>query len=119
MQMPVPSSYNDVLVDKKIRDHVGLVWYDRSFFAPESWRQQGYRVFLRFGSVHYAAQVVSEVLIIMYTITKRITQLGIPQQWTPLNVGSGYVGVGTSPVFNIKRLFPIHLVNKIQSRFKL
>ncbi|XP_015380321.1 PREDICTED: beta-glucuronidase [Diuraphis noxia] len=57
MQMPVPSSYNDVMVDKKIRDHVGLVWYDRSFFAPESWRQQGYRVFLRFGSVNYAAQV--------------------------------------------------------------
>ncbi|XP_022164061.1 beta-glucuronidase [Myzus persicae] len=57
LQMPVPSSYNDVMVDKKIRDHVGLVWYDRSFFAPESWRQQGYRVFLRFGSVNYAAQV--------------------------------------------------------------
>ncbi|XP_008187067.1 beta-glucuronidase isoform X2 [Acyrthosiphon pisum] len=57
LQMPVPSSYNDVMVDKKIRDHVGLVWYDKSFFAPESWRQQGYRVFLRFGSVNYAAQV--------------------------------------------------------------
>lgn len=57
--MPVPSSYNDVTVDKQIRDHVGLVWYDKSFFVPESWRQQGYRVWLRFGSVHYAAQVVS------------------------------------------------------------
>jgi len=57
IQMPVPSSYNDVIVDKKIRDHVGLVWYDKSFFVPESWRQQGYRVCLRFGSVHYAAQV--------------------------------------------------------------
>uniref|UniRef100_A0A2H8TWI1 Beta-glucuronidase n=1 Tax=Melanaphis sacchari TaxID=742174 RepID=A0A2H8TWI1_9HEMI len=57
IQMPVPSSYNDVMVDKKIRDHVGLVWYDKSFYVPESWRQQGYRVCLRFGSVNYAAQV--------------------------------------------------------------
>lgn len=61
--MPVPSSYNDVTVDKKIRDHVGLVWYDKSFFVPESWRQQGFRVWLRFGSVHYAAQVVSNCLL--------------------------------------------------------
>lgn len=65
IQMPVPSSYNDVIVDKKIRDHVGLVWYDKSFFVPESWRQQGYRVCLRFGSVNYAAQVVSEILFII------------------------------------------------------
>lgn len=61
--MPVPSSYNDILVDKKIRDHVGLVWYDKSFFVPESWSQNhGYRVWLRFGSVHYAAQVVSKTI---------------------------------------------------------
>ncbi|XP_065215861.1 beta-glucuronidase isoform X1 [Planococcus citri] len=55
--MPVPSSYNDITVDKKIRDHVGFVWYDKTFFVPDSWRQLGYHVWLRFSSVHYAAQV--------------------------------------------------------------
>ncbi|XP_025410641.1 beta-glucuronidase isoform X1 [Sipha flava] len=65
IQMPVPSSYNDVMVDKKIRDHVGLVWYDKSFFVPESWRQQGFRVCLRFGSVHYAAQVWVNTHLVM------------------------------------------------------
>ncbi|XP_075219989.1 beta-glucuronidase-like isoform X1 [Lycorma delicatula] len=55
--MPVPSSYNDITVSRDIRDHVGVVWYDRTFYVPDSWRQQGYRVWLRFGSVHYFAQV--------------------------------------------------------------
>ncbi|XP_050533470.1 beta-glucuronidase-like isoform X2 [Daktulosphaira vitifoliae] len=69
IEMPVPSSYNDVMVDKKIRDHVGLVWYDKSFFVPEIWRQQGYRVWLRFGSVHYAAQVwVNSHLVMSHEI---------------------------------------------------
>ncbi|XP_057653720.1 beta-glucuronidase-like [Diorhabda carinulata] len=53
--MPVPASYNDITTDKKIRDHVGLVWYDRSFFVPTSWQSE--RVWLRFGSISYAAQV--------------------------------------------------------------
>lgn len=70
IQMPVPSSYNDVTVDKKIRDHVGLVWYDKTFFVPESWKQQGNRVWLRFGSVHYAAQVVSETMLADFRETK-------------------------------------------------
>lgn len=56
--MPVPASYNDVTQDKAVRDHVGLVWYDRTFYVPEAWRQSSL-VWLRFGSVHYAAQVVS------------------------------------------------------------
>lgn len=57
--MPVPSSYNDITVSSSLRDHVGVVWYDRTFYIPDSWRQQGYRVWLRFGSVHYFAQVVN------------------------------------------------------------
>lgn len=57
--MPVPSSYNDITQDSKIRDHVGLVWYDRTFFVPKSWNDNNTRVFLRFSSVSYAAQVVS------------------------------------------------------------
>ncbi|XP_077290624.1 beta-glucuronidase isoform X2 [Arctopsyche grandis] len=55
--MPVPSSYNDVTQDISIRDHVGLVWYDRRFFVPDTWRKAESRVWLRFSSVHYAAQV--------------------------------------------------------------
>ncbi|CAH1154619.1 unnamed protein product [Phaedon cochleariae] len=54
--MPVPASYNDITTDWLLRDHVGLVWYDRSFFVPKRWSEEG-RVWLRFGSVSYAAQV--------------------------------------------------------------
>ncbi|KAF2892617.1 hypothetical protein ILUMI_13557 [Ignelater luminosus] len=53
--MPVPSSYNDVTQNASIRDHVGLVWYDRTFFVPKSWEEK--RVWLRFSSVSYSAQV--------------------------------------------------------------
>ncbi|XP_072949362.1 beta-glucuronidase [Epargyreus clarus] len=55
--MPVPSSYNDITEDAALRDHVGLVWYDRRFFAPTAWARAEQRVWLRFCSVHYAAQV--------------------------------------------------------------
>lgn len=55
MNMPVPASYNDVLEDNTVRDHVGVVWYDRKFFIPMSWQSQ--RVWIRFGSINYAAQV--------------------------------------------------------------
>ncbi|CAK1580393.1 unnamed protein product [Parnassius mnemosyne] len=57
IKMPVPSSYNDVGEDVSLRDHVGLVWYDRRFYVPPWWLQNGQRVWLRFSSVHYAAQV--------------------------------------------------------------
>ncbi|XP_050408987.1 beta-glucuronidase [Patella vulgata] len=49
--MPVPSSYNDVLADKTIRDFVGWAWYDREFFVPSDWMNK--RVVLRFESAHY------------------------------------------------------------------
>ncbi|KAF4524550.1 hypothetical protein B566_EDAN002825 [Ephemera danica] len=55
MRMPVPASYNDVTVDSRLRDHVGIVWYERRVFVPRYWQNQ--RVFLRFGSVHYRATV--------------------------------------------------------------
>ncbi|XP_053609774.1 beta-glucuronidase isoform X2 [Plodia interpunctella] len=54
--MPVPSSYNDVGTDESLRDHTGVVWYDRRFYAPQSWENQQ-RVWLRFASVHYQAKV--------------------------------------------------------------
>ncbi|XP_031779586.1 beta-glucuronidase isoform X1 [Nasonia vitripennis] len=55
MQMPVPSSYNDITTSKALRDHVGPVWYEKTFFIPASWQYK--RVFLRFGSVNYLAEV--------------------------------------------------------------
>lgn len=55
INMPVPASYNDVVEDIAVRDHVGTVWYDRKFFIPTSW--QGQRVWVRFGSINYEAQV--------------------------------------------------------------
>lgn len=52
---PVPSSYNDLDTFESSRDHVGTVWYERRFFVPLAWNTQ--RVWLRFGSVHYEANV--------------------------------------------------------------
>ncbi|GBP32753.1 Beta-glucuronidase [Eumeta japonica] len=55
--MPVPSSFNDIGQTAALRDHVGLVWYDRRFRVPQWWVKTEQRIWLRFSSVHYAAQV--------------------------------------------------------------
>lgn len=56
--MPVPASYNDLTTDDSLRDHLGVVWYERKFFVSHDWSLDK-RIWLRFGSVHYAAIVVS------------------------------------------------------------
>lgn len=63
IRMPVPASYNDITEDAALRDHVGTVWYDRKFFVPQSWSDER-RVWIRFGSVHYEAIVVSGLFVI-------------------------------------------------------
>ena len=55
IEMPVPSSYNDITTDKKLRDHVGWVWYEREFAIPKDWQSK--RMVLRFGSVTHHAIV--------------------------------------------------------------
>ncbi len=55
IEMPVPASYNDITTDKKLRDHVGFVWYEREFAIPRDWNNQ--RMVLRFGSVTHHAVV--------------------------------------------------------------
>lgn len=55
LQVPVPSSYNDIFVDKNIRDHVGWVLYQRHVFVPRGWDTQ--RRFLRFDSATHHARV--------------------------------------------------------------
>jgi beta-glucuronidase len=53
IEMPVPASYNDLTQDVALRDHIGDVWYERTFFVPASWR--GKTVFLRFASAEHTA----------------------------------------------------------------
>ena len=55
IDMPVPASYNDITVDKTLRDHVGWVWYEREVAIPRDWMNK--RMVLRFGSVTHHAVV--------------------------------------------------------------
>jgi len=45
LDVAVPSSYNDLFTDQKIRDHVGFVWYQRKVRVPKGWGSD--RVFVR------------------------------------------------------------------------
>jgi len=74
--MPVPASYNDITQDKAIRDHVGIVWYDRTFYVPRTWNSNVTKVWLRFGGVNYAAEVVRSYLLMAFwclSVTHNIT----------------------------------------------
>ena len=53
--MAVPSSYNDLLENTQLREHVGLVWYERECFVPLTWRDR--RVVLFVGSANHHASV--------------------------------------------------------------
>jgi beta-glucuronidase len=53
--MPVPASYNDILPDAAVRDHVGDAWYETTFRVPWGWA--GQRIVLRFGSATHRAEV--------------------------------------------------------------
>lgn len=53
--MPVPASYNDILPDTAVRDHVGDAWYQRQVWVPRSWA--GDRIVLRFDSATHRAVV--------------------------------------------------------------
>ncbi|XP_055993627.1 beta-glucuronidase isoform X2 [Sorex fumeus] len=58
LDMPVPSSFNDVGQDIRLRGFVGWVWYEREVILPQRWTQDlGTRVVLRIGSAHYYAIV--------------------------------------------------------------
>ena len=53
IKMPVPSSFNDISQDAKLRDFVGWVWYERNFWVPNLWLDSKQRMFLLFESAHY------------------------------------------------------------------
>jgi beta-glucuronidase len=53
--MPVPASYNDVVPDSSVRDHVGEAWYSTVVRVPRGW--VGQRIVLRFDSATHRATV--------------------------------------------------------------
>lgn len=55
MPMAVPSSYNELSQDAALRDHVGLVWYERETFLPSHWLAR--RTVLFVGSANHHAVV--------------------------------------------------------------
>lgn len=56
-RMPVPASYNDIGTEAALRDHVGCVWYERSFTVVQDVVRGQKLVWLRFGGVNGAAVV--------------------------------------------------------------
>ncbi|XP_072496191.1 beta-glucuronidase [Notamacropus eugenii] len=58
LDMPVPSSFNDVGQNRTLHNFIGWVWYERQVLVPRSWAQDpGIRVMLRISSAHYYAIV--------------------------------------------------------------
>ncbi|KAL4952261.1 glycosyl hydrolases family 2, TIM barrel domain-containing protein [Aspergillus filifer] len=55
LECPVPSSYNDIFVDRAIHDHVGWVYYQRTVTVPRGFK--GQRYFLRFESATHEGRV--------------------------------------------------------------
>ena len=55
LEMPVPSSYNDIYPDLALHDHVGEVWYETSVRVSPRWA--GERIMVRFGSATHRAVV--------------------------------------------------------------
>ncbi len=55
INMAVPASYNDIGVASEIRNHVGVVWYEREFIVPLIIATE--RIVLRFGSATHKAKV--------------------------------------------------------------
>src|SRR5665811_2057549 len=53
--MPVPASYNDLVVDRGEREHVGDVWYQTQIVAPAT--APGRRTVLRFDAATHRAEV--------------------------------------------------------------
>ncbi|XP_061819280.1 beta-glucuronidase [Nerophis lumbriciformis] len=58
LDMPVPSSFNDITQDPKLRDFIGWAWYEKEVVVPARWlTDEGTRVVLRVGSAHYYSVV--------------------------------------------------------------
>src|SRR3712207_5143682 len=54
-EMAVPASFNDIVADAAVRDHVGDVWYQATVRVPRGW--DGQRIVLHFESATHRATV--------------------------------------------------------------
>ncbi|HET9646712.1 MAG TPA: beta-glucuronidase [Microlunatus sp.] len=64
-EMAVPASYNDIVADATIRDHIGPVWYQQSVWIPAGWA--GRRIVLHFESATHRATVwVGDVAVVSH-----------------------------------------------------
>ena len=63
--MPVPSSFNDITQDAKIRDYVGWYWYQRDFIIHDTFFNSEINdLYIHFGSVQYHCEVyINDILI--------------------------------------------------------
>ncbi|XP_014254367.1 beta-glucuronidase-like isoform X2 [Cimex lectularius] len=61
IDMPVPSSFNDITVDRKLKNYVGWVWYQKTFMIPLMWVNNKHIV-LRIGGAHYYTMWVNNNL---------------------------------------------------------
>ncbi len=65
LEAPVPSSYNDLFTDAKIRDHVGWVWYQRTVRVPRGWA--GERIVVRLdAATHEGVVYVDDVEVVRH-----------------------------------------------------
>jgi beta-glucuronidase len=56
LECPVPASYNDIFVQSpSLRNHVGKVWYQRTFRVPRGWA--GQHVYLRVDAATHEGEV--------------------------------------------------------------
>ena len=60
IEMAVPSSYNDIVQDAAIRDHVGDVWYEKEIFVSRKWENE--RIVIRIGAAtHFGSLWINGV----------------------------------------------------------
>lgn len=108
LEAPVPSSYNDLFTDPKIRDHVGWVWYQRSVRVPRGWAEE--RVLLRLDAATHEGRVyVNDVLVAQHVggytpfeadITEHVTPggefrltIGVNNELTGVTIPPGSITV--------------------------
>lgn len=62
LEAAVPASYNDLFIDPQIRNHVGWVWYQRTFRVPRGW--DGERIFIRLDAATHEGKIfVNDALV--------------------------------------------------------
>ncbi|XP_063726183.1 beta-glucuronidase-like [Symsagittifera roscoffensis] len=103
IQMPVPSSFNDITTDARLRDHLGWVWYETFFPTPTLWLNSsgGYdsserQIYVRFESAHYYAMVfINGEYLTEHSVGHLPFEAEIgPHLLTPSNPGTSHRGGG-------------------------